>query len=81
MVNWILINQMILSSILTHVSLVMLLSCTNCNLDSAKYYFTNCVVNMWNNLPENVVAETTVSIFKNRLAVITLIRCHILILQ
>ena len=34
-----------------------------CNVDSAKHYFTNRVVNLWNNLPENVVAATTVSIF------------------
>ena len=42
------------------------------NLDSANYYFTNRVVNLWNNLPENVVAATTVSIFKNRFAVVKL---------
>ena len=39
----------------------------------SKYYFTNHVINLWNNLPENVVAAITVSIFKNRLAVATLI--------
>ena len=44
-----------------------------CDLDSAKYYFTNRVTNLWNNLPENMVAATTVSIFKNHLAVIKLI--------
>ena len=36
-----------------------------CNLDSFyKYYFTNRAVNLWNNLPENVVAATSVSMFK-----------------
>ena len=34
-----------------------------------KYYCTNRVINLWNNLAENVVAATTASIFKNRLAV------------
>ena len=66
---------MFLSSILTRVRVVMLLKLheLRCNLDSAKYYFTNRVVNLWNNLPENVVAATTVSIFKDRLAVVELI--------
>ena len=43
-----------------------------CNLDTWDY-FTIRVVNLWNNLPENVVAATTVSIFRNHLAVVTLI--------
>ena len=29
-----------------------------CSLDSAKYYFTNRVVNLWNNLPENVITAS-----------------------
>ena len=44
-----------------------------CNLDSTKYYFTNRIVNLWNNLPENVVSASTVSMFKNRLALIDLV--------
>ena len=44
-----------------------------CNPDSAKYHFINRVVNLWNNLPENVVAAIATSIFKNCLTVATLI--------
>ena len=44
-----------------------------CYLDSAKYYFTSRVVNLWNNLPENVVAAATVSKLPNRLAALKLI--------
>ena len=43
-----------------------------CNLDSRKYYFTNRIVNLWNSLPENVVSAGTVSLSKNRLALIDL---------
>jgi len=40
------------------------------NIDSTKYYFTNRVINLWNNLPVNVVSAATVSMFKNRLTLI-----------
>ena len=33
----------------------------------AKYFFTNRIVNIWNNLPFNVVNATTIETFKNRL--------------
>ena len=33
----------------------------------AKHFFTNRVVNIWNNLPRNVVNATTIETFKNRL--------------
>ncbi len=36
-------------------------------LDLRKYYFSNRVVNNWNNLPEQVVAAGSVDSFKARL--------------
>jgi hypothetical protein len=36
-------------------------------LDIRKYYFTNRVVDDWNNLPETVINAKNVKIFENRL--------------
>ena len=36
-------------------------------LDIRKYFFTNRVIDMWNNLPEEVVSANTLNSFKNRL--------------
>ena len=36
-------------------------------LDIRKYFFSNRVVELWNGLPENVVAAGSVNSFKNRL--------------
>ena len=36
-------------------------------LDSTKYFFTNDVVDKWNNLPEHVVSSTSVKMFKSSL--------------
>ena len=41
-------------------------------LDSTKYFFTNDVVDKWNNLPEHVVSSTSVKMFKSSLD------CHLL---
>ena len=38
-----------------------------CRLDQRKNYFTNRVVDTWNNLPESVVSAKTVKTFENRL--------------
>ena len=38
-----------------------------CRLDQIKNYFTNRVVDTWNNLPESVLLAKTVKIFENRL--------------
>ena len=38
-----------------------------CRLDQRKNYFTNRVVDTWNNLPESVVSAKTVKSFENRL--------------
>jgi len=43
-----------------------------CNIDSTEYYFTNRVINLWNDLPANTVSAATVSMFKNRLTLIDL---------
>ena len=37
------------------------------NLDCTKYFFTNDIINKWNNLPESVVSSTTIDTFKNKL--------------
>ena len=37
------------------------------HLDIRKYFFSQRVVNTWNNLPQNVVDADSVSSFKNRL--------------
>ena len=38
-----------------------------CRLDQRKHYFTNRVVNVWNNLPSSVVSAKNVKTFENRL--------------
>ena len=38
-----------------------------CRFDLQKYCFTNRIVNMWNNLPHNVILADNVNQFKNRL--------------
>jgi len=38
-----------------------------CNLDIRKYFFSQRVVNTWNNLPQSVVDADSVNSFKNRL--------------
>jgi hypothetical protein len=37
------------------------------SIASRKYYFTNRVVEDWNNLPETVITAKNVKIFENRL--------------
>ncbi len=37
------------------------------NLDITKYFFTNDVVDKWNNLPEHVIESSSIEMFKNRL--------------
>ena len=39
----------------------------HCRFDIRKHFFTNLVVDIWNNLPERVVKSTKVKIFENRL--------------
>ena len=39
----------------------------HCRLDIRKHFFTNLVVDIWNNLPERVVKSTKVKTFENRL--------------
>jgi hypothetical protein len=36
-------------------------------LDSAKYFFANRVISVWNSLPDNVVGSANIKIFKKRL--------------
>ena len=38
-----------------------------CRLDIRKYYFTDRVVDIWNDLPESVVSAHTMFTFENRL--------------
>jgi hypothetical protein len=37
------------------------------NLDTRKYFFTNRIVDAWNNLPANVISAENVKSFENRL--------------
>ena len=37
------------------------------NTNKYHYFFTNRIINTWNNLPENVVMAETINSFKNRL--------------
>jgi ribonuclease P/MRP protein subunit RPP40 len=39
----------------------------SCRLDCRKYVFSNRVINMWNNLPSDVIACSTVSSFKHKI--------------
>jgi hypothetical protein len=41
-----------------------------CHLDCREFAFSNRVINLWNNLPVNVVACYTVNSFKQKLMVI-----------
>ena len=38
-----------------------------CRLDVRKHYFTNRVINLWNDLPDTVIQAKTLNSFKNRL--------------
>ena len=40
---------------------------TGCKKDTRKYFFSQRVINQWNQLPEDVVEATSVNMFKNRL--------------
>ena len=39
----------------------------HCHYDLRKYNFTNCVIPIWNSLPNFVVSAGTINTFKNRL--------------
>ena len=45
----------------------MKLNKNRCRIDIRKYYFTNRVANIWNDLPESVVSANTLFTFENRL--------------
>ena len=47
----------------------------HCTIDATKYFFSNRVINTWNNLPDMVVHSPTLSTFKRHLSVIDL-TCH-----
>ena len=38
-----------------------------CRYELLKNFFSNCIVNMWNSLPDYVVMSHTINTFKNRL--------------
>jgi hypothetical protein len=38
-----------------------------CSLDATKYFFTNRIHEVWNELPASVVASGTITLFKRRL--------------
>ena len=38
-----------------------------CHYDLRKYFFSNCIINIWNSLPDSIVMVDTVNQFKNRL--------------
>jgi hypothetical protein len=39
----------------------------SCRLDCRKYVFSNSVINMWHNLPSDVIVCSTVSSFKHKI--------------
>jgi len=39
----------------------------SCHYDLHKHYFTACIVNIWNSLPDHAVDVNTVNLFKTRL--------------
>jgi ribonuclease P/MRP protein subunit RPP40 len=39
----------------------------SCRLDCRKYAFSNRIINMWNNLPSNIIACNTVDNFKHKI--------------
>ena len=45
----------------------MKLNKKRCRIDIRKYYFTNRVVDIWNDLSESVVSANTMFTFENRL--------------
>jgi hypothetical protein len=45
-----------------------------CRLDCRKYAFSNRILNVWNNLPLNVVACSTVYSFKHKIYSIWVVR-------
>jgi len=47
----------------------------HCTIDATKYFFSNRVINTWNNLPDMVVHSPTLSTFKRHLSVLDL-SCH-----
>jgi len=48
----------------------------HCTIDATKYFFSNRVINIWNNLPDMVVHSPTLSTFKRYLSVLDL-SCHL----